>query len=173
MMSCLEARRLAPRFVALGLAPELERELRAHLTGCGACREAVTGRDAALAFAWTVAAEPGPPDDERFVGEVMAQIHQRRLERRLVRVRSRLLAAAAAVLVVVLGGAVVVRQLARPAEKSLGQASAMASHLRPVAADPAFVEVDSEGVWLYQLTPASQSRDAIQVAFIVDPHLEL
>lgn len=65
MMSCLEARRLAPRFVALELAPELERELRGHLAGCAACREAVIGRDPALAFAWTVATEPGQLDDER------------------------------------------------------------------------------------------------------------
>lgn len=39
--------------------------------------------------------------------------------------------------------------------------------------EPAFVEVDNAGVRLYQLTPASNSRGAIQVAFIVDPHLEL
>ncbi|MBZ5587083.1 MAG: zf-HC2 domain-containing protein [Acidobacteriia bacterium] len=173
MMSCLEARRLAPRFVALELAPELERELRAHLAGCLACRDVVTARDPALTFAWAVATKPGPPDDERFVGEVMAQIHQRRLERKMVRVRSRLLAAAAALLVAFFGGAVVVRQLVKPAATADVQASAVASHTRPVAADPAFVEVDGDGVWLYELTPASQSGDAIQVAFIVDPHLEL
>ena len=172
MMSCLEARRLAPRFVALDLAPELERELREHLTGCASCREAVTGRDAALALAWTMAAEPAPADDERFVGEVMAQIHQRRLERKLVRSRSRLLAAAA-VLVTFLGGALVVRQLARPAAETVIQASAVVPSARSAAPEPAFVEVDNEGVWLYQLTPASESRDAIQVAFIVDPQLEL
>jgi len=44
---------------------------------------------------------------------------------------------------------------------------------RPPAVEPAFVEVDGAGVRLYQLTPTSQSREAIQVAFIVDPHLEL
>ena len=172
MMSCLEARRLAPRFVALELTPELERELREHLTDCAMCREAVTGRDAALAFAWTVAAEPGPPDDEHFVGEVMAQIHQRRLERRLVRFRSRLLAAAA-LLVAFLGGTLVVRQLGRPAADTVVQASAVTPHLRTAPPDPAFVEVDGSGAWLYQVTPVSDSRDAIQVAFIVDPHLEL
>jgi predicted anti-sigma-YlaC factor YlaD len=171
-MSCLEARRLAPRYVALELAPEAEREVREHLIGCATCREAVIGGDPALAFAWTVAAEPGPPDDERFVGEIMAQIHQRRLERKLVRVRSRLLAAAA-VLVAMTGGGLVVRQLARPAADTVVRAAAVAPDARTTATVPAFVEVDNSGAWLYQLTPASESSDAIQVAFIVDPHLEL
>jgi predicted anti-sigma-YlaC factor YlaD len=172
MMSCLETRRLAPRFVALELAPESEREVREHLAGCATCREAVIGRDPALAFAWTVAAEPVPADDERFVGEVMAQIHQRRLERSLIRSRARLLAAAA-VLVTFLGGALVVRQLFRSTTGSVVQASAVTSPDRSAAPDPAFVEVDGSGAWLYQVTPVSDSRDAIQVAFIVDPHLEL
>ena len=35
------------------------------------------------------------------------------------------------------------------------------------------MEVDGAGVRLYQLTPTSQSPEGIQVAFIVDPHLEL
>jgi len=171
-MSCLEARRLAPRFVALELEGATEREVREHLAGCAACREAVVGHDPALALAWAVAAEPAPADDERFVGEVMAQIHQRRLERTLVRSRARLLAAAAA-LVALLGGALVVRQLAVPAGDGVAQLSVAAAPSRAAVPDPAFVEVDGSGAWLYQLTPASDSRDAIQVAFIVDPHLEL
>ena len=65
------------------------------------------------------------------------------------------------------------RQLGRPAADTVVQASAVTPHLRTAPPDPAFVEVDSTGAWLYQLTPVSDSRDAIQVAFIVDPHLEL
>jgi hypothetical protein len=41
------------------------------------------------------------------------------------------------------------------------------------AMEPAFVEVDNAGVRLYQLTPTTNSHKAIQVAFIVDPRLEL
>jgi len=172
MISCLEARRLAPRFVSLELDAATEREVREHLSGCAPCREAVVGSDPALALAWAAAAAQEPADDERFVGEVMAQIHQRRLERRLVRSRARLLAAAA-VLVAVLGGALAVRQLAVPSGDGVARVTAPAAPARAAAPDPAFVEVDGSGAWLYQMTPASDSRDAVQVAFIVDPHLEL
>jgi predicted anti-sigma-YlaC factor YlaD len=168
MMSCLEVRRLTPRFLALELSPEAERELREHLRSCAGCRDAVAEREPALGLAWALAGETGPEDD-RFVGEVLAGVHQRSLERRLSGRRSRLLAAAAALTAVLLGGTVVVRQLARPAPQAV--ASLPAS--RPPVVEPAFVEVDQVGVRLYQLTPTSQSREAIQVAFIVDPHLEL
>ena len=57
--------------------------------------------------------------------------------------------------------------------KSAPQMVASSPVSRPPAVEPAFVEVDDAGVRLYQLTPTSQSREAIQVAFIVDPHLEL
>jgi hypothetical protein len=52
-------------------------------------------------------------------------------------------------------------------------ATVAAPRPRPAAAEAAFIEVDGVGVRLYQFAPVSQSRDAIQVAFIVDPHLEL
>jgi len=167
MMSCLEVRRLTPRFLALELSPEPERELREHLRSCAGCRDALTEREPALGLAWALAGDAGHEDD-RFVGEVLAGVHQRSLERKLSGRRSRLLAAAA-LLAVLLGGTVVVRQAARPAPQAV--ASLPAS--RPPAVEPAFVEVDQAGVRLYQLTPTSQSREAIQVAFIVDPHLEL
>ena len=166
MTSCLEVRRLAPRFIALELEPEAEREVREHLRSCAACREAMAEREPALRVAWAMAAEPSPEDD-RFVGEVLAGVHQHALERRLAGRRSRLLGAAAAIAAVLLGGTVVVRELTRPAPPAVAQVQ------RAPAAEPAFVEVDGAGVRLYQLTPTSQSREAIQVAFIVDPHLEL
>jgi hypothetical protein len=104
----------------------------------------------------------------------MAEIHQRRLERTLTGRRSRVLAAAAVVLAL-LGGATVVRQVAWPARQVVARAQVtIARRPAPEATmEPAFVEVDNAGVRLYQLTPTSKSRGAIQVAFIVDPHLEL
>ena len=63
----------------------------------------------------------------------------------------------------------VVREITRPAPPAVAQVPSQ----RPPVIEPAFVEVDEVGVRLYQLTPTSQSREAIQVAFIVDPHLEL
>ncbi len=172
MIGCLEVRRLLPRFVALELAPDVEREIRDHLGACAACRAAASEREPSLALAWAVAAEPGPVEDERFVDEVLAQIHQRRLERRLGGKRSRILAVAAAVVVALLGGATAVRHLARPgATPSVTVAAA--PRPAPAANDPAFIEVEGADVRLYQVASGAQSRDAIQVAFIVDPHLEL
>ena len=72
----------------------------------------------------------------------------------------------------VLGGTAVVRQLSAPPASSAAAALA-ATRPQSAAAEPAFIEVEDAGVRLYQLAPAAQSRDAIQVAFIVDPHLEL
>lgn len=168
MTSCLEVRRLMPRFVELDLSPETEKELRDHLRSCASCRDALTRREPALVLAWALATDPGAQDDT-FVGEVLAGIHQRSLERRLSGRRSRLLAAAAALAAVLLGGTAVVRHFAKPAP----QVAASSAASRPSVVEPAFVEVDDAGVRLYQLTPTSQSREAIQVAFIVDPHLEL
>ncbi|MDD5563965.1 MAG: hypothetical protein PHQ91_09645 [Thermoanaerobaculaceae bacterium] len=168
-MNCLEARRLVPRLAAMDLPRQAERELREHLAGCAGCREAAAEREPAMELAAALAAGADPEDD-RFVGEVMAEIHQRRLERRLAGRRSRLLAAAAVVLAL-LGGTTVVRRVTKPTLQAAAHAPAAAAY--PPAAEPAFVEVDTAGVRLYQLTPTSKSRGAIQVAFIVDPHLEL
>jgi hypothetical protein len=171
-MTCLEARRLVPRFLAMDLSTEVERELREHLAACPDCRSRLAQREPELPLAWTLAAAPGP-EDEAFVGEVMAQIHQRRLERRLGGRRGKALAAAAALLLTLLGGTAVIRRLSHTAPPVVAQSPSRAARVRPVPSDPAFVEVDNAGVRLYQLTPASQSRGTIQVAFIVDPHLEL
>jgi hypothetical protein len=148
-------------------------ELREHLAVCPACRQAAAEREPILGLAAVLASGPGPEDD-RFVGEVMAEIHQRRLERTLAGRRSRVLAAAAVVLAL-LGGATVVRQVARPSRQVVARAAATIARPPAPAAtmEPAFVEVDNAGVRLYQLTPTTNSRKAIQVAFIVDPHLEL
>ena len=158
--------------MALELAPDAEREIRDHLSGCSACRDAASEREPALALAWAATVEPAPGEDERFVAEVLAQIHQRRLERRLGGRRARVLAVAAAVVVALLGGTTVVRQLAKPAASPTVAVAAPPRSI-PSAGEPAFIEVEGADVRLYQLAPASQSRDAIQVAFIVDPHLEL
>ena len=168
MTSCLEVRRLTPRLVALDLPAELEAEVRDHLRACAACRDLLAEREPALALALRLNAGGGP-EDSRFVGEVLAGVHQRSIERRVSGRRSRLIASAAAVAALMLGGTTVVSHLERRAPRPVAEAA------RPQApaVEPAFVEVDEAGVRLYQLTPTSQSREAIQVAFIVDPHLEL
>jgi predicted anti-sigma-YlaC factor YlaD len=172
-VNCLEAHRLMPRLEAMDLPRQVEVALREHLAVCPACRQTAAAREPGFDLAAALASSPGLEDD-RFVGEVMAEIHQRRLERSLGRRRSRLLAAAAVVLAL-LGGATVVRQVARPARQVVARAPVTIAHppARVATMEPAFVEVDNAGVRLYQLTPTSNSRGAIQVAFIVDPHLEL
>lgn len=168
MTSCLEVRRLAPRFLALELPPETEREVREHLRSCEACRDMVADREPAMGLAWALAADPGPQDDS-FVGEVLAGVHQRSLERRISRRRSRLLTAAVATVAVVVAGTAVVRHLGEPVPRVVANSAVPRS---PVV-EPAFVEVEGAGVRLYQLTPTAHSPKGIQVAFIVDPHLEL
>jgi hypothetical protein len=168
MIGCLEVRRLMPRLLALELTPEAESGLRDHLRACQGCREVLAAREPATALAWTLAGEPEPGDD-RFAGEVLAGIHQRSLERRLSGRRWRLVTAAAVFTTLLLGGTVVVRHFSTLTPAAVAEAP----QARVPVVEPAFVEVDEAGVRLYQLTPASQSREAIQVAFIVDPHLEL
>jgi hypothetical protein len=168
MTECLEVRRLVPRLIALDLPADLEREVREHLRGCARCRDTVNDREPALALALRLGDRPATEDD-RFVGEVLAGVHQRALERRLPGRRSRLLVAAATLAAVLLGGTMVVRHL----ERAAPQAVAETPRRQPQVAEPAFVEVDEAGVRVYQLSPPSHSREAIQVAFIVDPHLEL
>ncbi len=172
-MNCLEARRLVPRLAAMDLPRQAEMELREHLAGCAACRQAAAEREPVLELAAALASGPGPEDD-RFVGEVMAEIHQRRLERKPAKPRPPARAPAAGVLAL-LGGASVVTPAARPARQVVARAPVTIARPSSPAAivEPAFVEVDNAGVRLYQLTPTSKSRGAVQVAFIVDPHLEL
>jgi hypothetical protein len=86
------------------------------------------------------------------------------LERRLTGRRRRWLAVAAAALLALLGGTTALRHQWRPG-------AIVAAGARTTVSEPAFVEVDGPDVRLYQLTSAS--RDAVQVAFVVDPHLEL
>ena len=155
----------------MDLPRQVEVELREHLTVCAACRRTAAAREPALELAAALASGPAPEDD-RFVGEVMAEIHQRRLERTLAGRRSRVLAAAAVVLAL-LGGGTVIRQIGRPARQVVARAPVRLAHPPAPVMEPAFVEVDNAGVRLYQLTPTPKSRGAIQVAFIVDPHLEL
>ncbi len=167
MTSCLEIRRLVPRLLALDLPADVERDVREHLLVCEECRSVMAEREPVLVMALTLSGERGA-EDESFVGEVLAGLRQRSLESRVSRRRSRLISAAATLGVVLLGGTAVLRHVARPFPPV-----ARVPVVQPQVAEPAFVEVDEAGVRVYQLTPPTPSREAIQVAFIVDPHLEL
>ncbi len=168
MMGCTDVLALSQRFIDLDLAPAEEAELRRHLAECPACRAELEAREPILALARRMADGFAAPDaDGEFAAEVIAGVHQRALERRLHRRRPGWWAAAAAVVVALLGGGVMLRSRPSPAP------AVVAVHA-PTAAEPsepAFIEVQGEGVRVYQL--ASPGSGATQVAFIVDPHLEL
>ena len=168
MRSCVEIRLLLPRFVGLSLDPEEEGAVREHLSVCQVCRELLAGQEPALGLAVAMA-RPVGGDDEDFVAGVLAGVHQRSVERRLSSRRRRWLMGAAAAVMLLLGGLVIRERIeTSPAPPVVAAAQPAAVQ---TATDPAFVEVEGEGVRVYQL--ASASKDAVQVAFIVDPHLEL
>jgi len=174
MKTCREVHDLAGPFLTLDLPAESEAAVREHLSGCPECRDFIAAQEPSQALVWALREAPGV-EDERFVGEVMAGIHQRRLEKGLG-FRRRYLAVAAALLVAVLGGAVLVRRVVSPSPATFAESAPMPASVTSNPASrriPSFVEVDKAGVRLYQLTPASDDRNAVQVAFIVDPHVEL
>jgi anti-sigma factor RsiW len=164
---CREVRRVLPRFVDLALDDSGEAEVRRHLAACAECRAALAVIEPAAALAvrlGSIASE----GDASFVGEVMAGVHQRKLERRLTHHRRGWLAAAAGLVLAILGGWTVLHEGSAPAPQSAAVAPVRRA---PAAAEPAFVEVEGAGVRLYQLDTAAQG--AVKVAFVVDPHLEL
>lgn len=166
MIACREVRRLQTTFLELTLEPATEAEVRRHLAGCGECRGALAEQEPATALALRLG-DFEVPADAGFVGEVMAGVHHRQIERRLDHRRRGWLAAAAGLVLAVLGGWALLR------EPSPVPQTAVAVYQRPVATavEPAFVEVEGDGVRFYQLDAASQG--AVKVAFVVDPHLEL
>ncbi len=166
MIACREVRRLQTAFLELKLAPATEAAVRRHLAGCDECRGALAEQEPATALALRLE-EIEIPADPGFVAEVMAGLHQRKIERRLTHRRRGWLAAAAGVVLALLGGWALLRQ------PSPVPQAAVVTRPRPaaVAVEPAFVEVEGDGVRLYQLDSAAQGT--VRVAFVVDPHLEL
>jgi predicted anti-sigma-YlaC factor YlaD len=165
-MTCEEVRVLIPAFVALELAPELERHVREHLATCALCRAAVEEVEPACGLALRLPA--GADDDaETFVAAVMGGLRQRRAERHLGGSRWRWFAAAAAVVVAFLAGTQVRRGDEPVATAVLSPTAAPA--IRP--AEGSFVEVEGKGVRLYQITDPTDP--GVAVAVVVDPALEL
>lgn len=166
MPECREVRGLLPQLVELSLAPEVERGVREHLATCADCRAALESEEPILGFALRLAETPGPADEE-FVASVLGGVHQRRGERRVHHGPRRWLAAAA-VVVAVLGGSLFLRS--RLAPEAPARVAAVRAE-RPTASEVALVEVEGEGVRLYQLSPAGSPE--VQVALVIDPRLEL
>ncbi|HPC83210.1 MAG TPA: hypothetical protein P5234_07530 [Thermoanaerobaculaceae bacterium] len=166
MKACSEVLALGERFVALELEPDLESKVRDHLAACSTCRAALVATEPALAVSLALAAVP-PDEDERFVGEVLSGIRQRRLERQTRGRRRWWLGVAAAAAVAVAGSTATFLRLHGGATSP----AVVAESLEPT--EPALVEVEGEGVRLYQLTASSPGGGDVQVAFVVDPGLEL
>ena len=167
MMPCQEVRRLTERFVSLELSRTDEEAVRAHLQQCPACRAHVLAAEPAMLFA--VGSDAGETGDaEAFVAGVMGGIRERRLERALHSRRRHWVAAAAVLAVAVLGGVGGMKLVGSRPE-------AVSAAARPVAAErvdePPSVVVEGEDVRLYQVSLAGEP--GVQVAFVVDPGLEL
>ncbi len=173
MKSCVEIRLLVPRFVDLSLDAPEEREVRDHLRGCRACRALVAEGEPALGLAVAMTDEPFDDCDD-FTAGVLAGVHQRSVERTLSSRRRRWLMSVAAAVLLLLGGAEIRQRIEAPTAPAPALVAEARPAVRPAtgpASDPAFIEVEGEDVRVYQF--ASASKDAVQVAFIVDPHLEL
>jgi len=167
MMPCQEVRRLTERFVALELSRGDEVGVRVHLQQCRDCRELYLGREPALLF--VLEPDAGETEDaDAFVAGVMGGIRERRLERSLGPRRLHWIAAAAALAVAVLGGVGGMRLVGSRPEL-------VAADAKPVLAEwadePPSVVVEGEDVRLYQVSLAGEP--GVQVAFVVDPGLEL
>ncbi len=175
-MTCAELRRVLPRFEALELPAADEARVRRHLEQCERCASMAVEREPARMFAMALA-DVGAMEDDRFVADVMTGIRLRRVERRAGRHRRGWLAAAAALIVVAAAALFTVSESTPPALRAAGSetpvtravvADRVAGGSALAAAEPPSVEVEGEGVRLYQL-----GTDGVQVAFIVDPSLEL
>lgn len=158
-MTCGEAKRKLAALQADSLLPEAEQALRAHLRQCTACRALLWQEDPAVALALALPKEGF--SDGAFVAQVLVGVRQRRLESQLASHRGlswRMLAAA------LLVGLALVAVSHRS-----GPASAPASQVVGAQSAEPFVEVEGEGVRVYQLAADAQA----QVAFVVSPTLEL
>ncbi|MGV8041143.1 MAG: anti-sigma factor family protein [Thermoanaerobaculaceae bacterium] len=167
MRACSEVLAFRERFIALELEPGAEREVREHLGGCPACRQVFVAAEPSLAVSLVLAAAP-VAEDEPFVAEVLSGIRQRRLERRTGRQRRWWMGMAAAAVLAIVGSTATYLRLHGGAAVSPTIVAAS-----PEQVEPALVEVEGDGLRLYQLTATGPDGAEVQVAFVVDPSLEL
>jgi predicted anti-sigma-YlaC factor YlaD len=164
-MNCDESRRLGASYLGLELDATDEAELRDHLRECAECRGAYATMEPTQALALGLR-RIGAPSSE-FTAEVLAGIHQRRFERQLGPRRVRFVLAAAAAILIAISGTLVVHQSSTP----VAQVTARHETSAGSPAEPAFIEVDGDDVRVYEM--AGAQTGTVQVAFIVDPHMEL
>jgi predicted anti-sigma-YlaC factor YlaD len=174
MISCDDARAMLAGFLELSLAVDDEAVLREHLAGCSECRLVYTQAEPALLLSLTPAVPKEAGDDEdAFVAAVLGGVHQARFDRRAGQRRERRFLAAAAAVVLAVAGTMALRMTAF---STSGTATAAAgSQVQAVAGpvEPAFVEVEGEGVRLYQVSVPGAAAGNVQVAMIVNPRMEL
>lgn len=167
MRPCSEVVGLRDVFVALELEPGVEREVRAHLESCRSCRDAFLAAEPSLALSLGLAAAPAMEDD-LFVPQVLSGIRLRRVERRARGHQRWWIGMAAAAVLAVLGSTTAYLRLQRGAA---APPAVVAESPAPV--EPASLEVEGADVRLYQLTARGADGKDVQVAFVVDPRLEL
>lgn len=158
-MTCAQLQQHLGDWLADRLPAAEEARLRAHLRQCSACRSYLWEREPAAALGICLPQEGF--EDSRFVSEVLSGLRQRRAEQSLAAKPSWKLGRAAAALLLVGLAAAAFGHRARP-----WSGSPLRAQQRP-AVEP-FVEVEGEGVRVYQLA----TGEKVQVAFIVSPTME-
>ncbi len=173
-MGCEQVRERLRGFLDLELESAVESAVRAHLASCRECREAYIAAEPSLLLS-VGQAQPVAVDDATFVASVMGGIHQSRLDAFERKHAMRRYLAVAAVAVLSLTATLAYRVTVAPTTTVAVAPTAVP--LSPVGrsadVEPAFVEVEGEGVRLYQVATGGTSTPNVQVAFVVDPSLEL
>lgn len=172
MTHCEQVQKLQPAFLALELEPAREHEVRGHLASCRECRDAYIAAEPALLLSLVGAPRP-VADEDQFVAAVLGGVHQARIARRLGARRVRFYLAAAAAVLLTIAAPLTYRLATAPATVAVAHEADVVPATVATAVEPAFVEVEGQGVRLYQMTAAAGSAHPVQVAFIVDPGLEL
>lgn len=173
MMRCEDVQGLRQEYLALELDVEREHGVRDHLTTCRSCRDLYLVAEPSLLFSM-MSAPPVSSDEGQFVASVLAGVHQARIDSRVRARQKRGYLALAAALVLAVSGTLAYRLSSHTATVAVAPApTETPDAVGSLDVEPAFVAVEGEGVRLYQMATTPESGQPVQVAFIVDPRLEL
>lgn len=168
-MDCTEFRGTVDLYLTDALDGSRSSAFRGHLASCAECRLWAAGVDPTLMFSARPLRAPDRARVEQCTAEVLGQIRQQRLARRLAPMRRGWLAAAAAVIMAIAAAAV--WQLAPVEEQQAPAGVAEAGDSgRPQPPPRLQVNMPDEGVRVYQFA-TSDSQDSA-VYFVVNPALD-
>lgn len=170
-MECSSFRRQLPPYLEESLDDATRARVRDHLATCADCRSWAVAEDPTLLLVASQPAETSPVEVDNCARAVMAQVRQRRLERRLGG-RRRPWLAAAAVAVMAVGAGVVWRAGSPGTDPVAGVDATGPTTVAAEPGPPPRVEVDMPGadVRVYQWAESDDSDTAVY--HIVNPALD-